>query len=250
MTRTTIPDLGRIELSHKRGTFCPHRSFLPPAAGTNRARAVLAAERREPCPSKFVCGKIAVNNLKRPFVVGSVVLLCLGLCAAQDPASQGFTRILGIDADISTVRLLPAKLDGVEGIVAQFRGSEDLHYYATSDSAPFPGFELKVIASSDQLAFGEPLFPQPADFRDPLSGERLDVFEGNFDVFIPFNGQPDPTKPLDVKVTVSGQACTHEACTPPTTKGLVLSFTPGPAAPWTTITADLTPRTGSTTGNG
>lgn len=189
-----------------------------------------------------------MNNLKRPFIVGSVVLLCFGLCAAQDPAPQGFTRILGIDADISAVRLLPAKLDGLEGIVAQFRGSEDLHYYATMDSAPVPGFELTVIASSDQVAFGEPLFPQPADFRDPLSGERLDVFEGNFDVFIPFKGQPDPTKPLDVKVTVSGQACTNEACTPPTKKGLVLSFTPGPAAPWTTITADLTPRTGGTTG--
>ncbi|MCH8193519.1 MAG: thioredoxin family protein [Planctomycetes bacterium] len=174
---------------------------------------------------------------KLSIVMGSALVLCLGICAGQEAALDGFTEIIRIGTDSSAARLQPAKQGDIEGVVVRFRGSEKLHYYATSDSAPVPGFELKVISSSDQVAFDDPVFPAPHTIKDPLGDGQLDVFEGDFHVFVPFAGdKPNPATPLHIEVVVSGQGCTDTMCSRHQTRQLKLDFTPA-TAQWTILTA-------------
>ncbi len=173
--------------------------------------------------------------------MGSALVLCLGICAGQEAALDGYTEIISVGTDSSAARVLPAKQGDIEGVVVQFRGSEKLHYYATSDSAPLPGFELKVSLSSDQVAFEDPVFPTPHTIKDPLGDGQLDVFEGDFHVFVPFAGdKPNPSTPLHIEAVVSGQGCTDTVCSRPESRQLSLDFTPA-VADWTILAAAEAP---------
>lgn len=172
--------------------------------------------------------------------MSSALVLCLGTCLAQDTTPERFTEIIRVGTDYSSARLQPAKLGETAGITVEFQGSEALHYYATSDSET--RIELTVEVTNDQQLFAEPQFPRPVSYRESFSGELLDVFQGDFNVFIPFKDTPYPTTRVDAKVTIAGQACTNEVCTPPTSKNLTLSFTPGPTTQWNTLRAQFAPR--------
>jgi len=122
--------------------------------------------------------------------------------------------------EASSARLEPARMGETPGIAVIFEGTDDLHYYASADTAP-AGYRLKVKAKSDVFTFGDVVYPQWDTFFDKALGKEIEVYSGNFTVFIPIvavatKADTGPAiEPVDIEVKVSGIACTSTLCLPP-----------------------------------
>jgi thiol:disulfide interchange protein len=134
------------------------------------------------------------------------------------PPDRGTIELVRSGQESSTVRIEPAILDSNTVIAVIFKGSDDLHYYARSATAPADGLNLKIQVTSDDFAFGEIIFPKWHFFTDPL-GSKIEVYEGNFTIVIPITKFKTPAKKVssggDVEVKISGIACTSKVCLPP-----------------------------------
>ncbi len=116
--------------------------------------------------------------------------------------------------DYSNVRIEPARRGGTPGLAFVFSGTHDLHYYAKPDTAPDPELVLTISPTSESLEFGQPVFPEWEVFRDP-TGLEVEVFAGDFTVFIPITSAKPDTTTAEVNVTISGITCTSSSCLPP-----------------------------------
>ncbi len=125
------------------------------------------------------------------------------------------------EQESSSVRIEPARMGQQDGIAIVFTGTHDLHYYANPQTATAPGFELKVGAKSDEFDFGEIVFPEWKIFTDPF-GTKVEVYAGDFTVFVPITAATEPTAVVqgDVEVLITGQACTSTICLLPFEKTL------------------------------
>jgi thiol:disulfide interchange protein len=123
--------------------------------------------------------------------------------------------------EFSTVHFEPARMDAHFGLAAIFEGTDDLHYYAKSETAPAPGYELKVKAKSDYFEFGDAIFPKWEIITDPV-GNKVEVYAGNFTVFVPITSAKETAEQVtaDVEVTITGITCTSKLCLPPFEKTL------------------------------
>ncbi|MHC5083398.1 MAG: protein-disulfide reductase DsbD family protein [Planctomycetota bacterium] len=141
------------------------------------------------------------------------IVLLLALTTLITPA-VGDIEVTKYKYEVSTVTIEPAGADQ-PGINVVFKGTGDLHYYATPTAAPAPGMELKISAQGQGLTFGEAVFPKYEFFNDPAKG-KIEVYVGDFSVYIPM------TKPAaeqgQIIVTIDGIACTTKLCLPPFTK--------------------------------
>jgi thiol:disulfide interchange protein len=161
----------------------------------------------------------------------------VGVCgaAAQDANESGATgsaNTAGVEMarsgdQVSSARMEPAQTDSQKGIAVIFEGTDDLHYYAKSQTAPAPGLQLKVQAESEDFSFGEAVFPQWHFFTDPL-GKKIEVYEGDFTVFVPITAVQGPADEqigeAQVRVKISGIACTSKICLPPFEKTLAATI--------------------------
>jgi thiol:disulfide interchange protein len=127
--------------------------------------------------------------------------------------------------ETSSARLAHARMDDKPGIAVIFEGTDDLHYYAKAESAP-AGYSLKVEPKSDVFGFGDVVFPKWTTFFDKALNKGIEVYSGNFTVFVPVTENAAKTKtPLaveltDVEVKITGIACTSKICLPPFEKNL------------------------------
>ena len=137
--------------------------------------------------------------------------------AANPPEPRAdATRIVQHEDEVSYVHLKPARRDDQPGLAVVFEGTDDLHYYARSETAPAPGLQLKVSAEADGIEFGEAIFPDWEPFRDAL-GQDVEVYVGDFVVFVPIltDSLADAQGSVDVTVKIAGIACTSMLCLPP-----------------------------------
>ncbi len=135
-----------------------------------------------------------------------------------------YVELASSEQEVSTARIEPVQMGSKAGIAVIFEGTDDLHYYAKSETAPAEGLELKIKANSDYFSFGEAVFPQWHLFTDPL-GSKIEVYEGNFTVFVPIkearvSGQTTVINKGDIEVKITGIACTSKVCLPPFEKTL------------------------------
>jgi len=135
-------------------------------------------------------------------------------------------------------------MDSKTGIAVIFEGTDDLHYYAKAKTAPAPGLELKVQAESDDFTFGEIIFPKWHLFTDPLNN-KIEVYEGNFTIFIPITTVKTPTKTAvidkgDIEVKIAGIACTSKICLPPFEKILQTKIDWSGRSSWKNISSTET----------
>jgi thiol:disulfide interchange protein len=168
---------------------------------------------------------------KAAAILWTVLLVAVNTCAqtAGEPNSSSpnvSTNIIGASVEIarsgdevSSARLVPARMGETHGIAVIFEGTDDLHYYAKAETAPAVGVELKVEATSDDFGFGKAVFPKWGIFVDSL-GNKVEVYAGHFTVFVPIISVGDPTKTTvieagDIEVKISGVACTSKICLPP-----------------------------------
>ncbi|MHC4644513.1 MAG: protein-disulfide reductase DsbD family protein [Planctomycetota bacterium] len=143
---------------------------------------------------------------------------------ANKPSSSRTVELVRYEKDYSSARVEPARMGPRPGVAVVFEGTPDMHYYAKPETAPAAGLELKVEAESDEFDFGRPIFPKWGIFSDPL-GQKVEVYVGRFTVFFPIEAVKAPTKTTtiekgDVRVRISGIACTSMVCLQPFEKTL------------------------------
>jgi thiol:disulfide interchange protein DsbD len=132
-------------------------------------------------------------------------------------------------------------MDDKFGVAVVFEGTDDLHYYAKSETAPAEGLELKVQATSEYFDFGEAVFPKWHLFTDSL-GEKIEVYEGNFTVFVPITSFKAPAETEisegDIEVKITGIACTSKICLPPFEQTLKTGIDWSQRDSWTKISLE------------
>jgi len=148
--------------------------------------------------------------MKKLALTISFVAVVLVVSAGQS-WGQGI-EIARYEQEFSSVRLEPVRLDGRPGIALFFEGSEDLHYYARAETAPWAGAELTIKPESGQFDFGEAISSKWSVFVDPL-GNKVEVYAGAFTVFLPIKGAKETAEPIaagpgEIEVAISGVACT------------------------------------------
>ncbi|MGD0785115.1 MAG: cytochrome c biogenesis protein CcdA [Sedimentisphaerales bacterium] len=104
----------------------------------------------------------------------------------------------------------PVKPDSNGAIQISFSMAKDWHFYADEKTAP-EGMELKVTAQGQGLVFANAVFPKGELYSDKVTGKKLAVFSGKFNVYIPFK---TGTTSSDVKITIKGLACSEQLCKP------------------------------------
>jgi hypothetical protein len=171
-------------------------------------------------------------NAKKHILVCAVIVAILGSAAIGAGATDPI-EIAQHEGERSTAHLEAARLDGRAGLAVVFTGTDDLHYYAKSESAPAPGFNLKVAARAPGVAFAEPVFPKWKPFYDPGQEKEIEVYVGDFTVFVPF--ETLPRQRVEVTVELTGLACTSQLCLPPFTKELTATIDPAGADSWRTL---------------
>ncbi len=130
----------------------------------------------------------------------------------------------------------PVMLEGSPAVAVVFEGSGDMHYYATADSAPSPGLELKISAKADGLAFKDAISPKPKPFFDPGQEKNIEVYVGDFESLVPMENPP-PAGVFDAEITITGVACTSRVCLTPFTKKLSARIDFSKSAGWRKIEA-------------
>ncbi len=166
--------------------------------------------------------------------------LCVVVFAAAAPAgSENALDIVRNEDQFSRAHLEPARLEDRPGIAVVFEGSEDLHYYARSEAAPAPGYNLKIAASAAGATFGEPVYPRWKTFHDNAQEKDVEVYVGDFTVFVPLTNRP--SQPVEVTVTIRGIACTSRLCLPPFVRTLTTKLDPGTMDSWPPITLAAAP---------
>lgn len=110
---------------------------------------------------------------------------------------------------------------GAESAVAlKFDLTEGWHFYSSPENAP-GGMNLTVTPEADvnAIEFGEPVFPDSHRYFDKISGKEIDVFSGEFRIFVPFKVASDVTLEENVKArltfTVEGAVCSENQCRMP-----------------------------------
>jgi len=165
-----------------------------------------------------------------------VVCAALGGALAQGSDVPGATEIVRFEQEHSSAHLEPARLEGRPGIAVVFEGTEDLHYYARPETAPAPDLELKITAASDSLEFGPTVLP-PWDLFDDPTGQRIQVYVGDFTAFIPIREESISKGQNEAVVTVqiTGIACTSKLCLPPFENTLTTTVHLADMAVWPSI---------------
>ncbi len=144
--------------------------------------------------------------------------------------------IVKYETEYSGATVEPVRRDGRSGLAVVFQGTSDLHYYARAETAPTPGLQLKVEAESTNLKFGPAVFPAWQVIRDP-AGKRVEVYEGDFTVFLPMIEGSLANAPREAPITVrvAGIACTSKLCLAPFEKTLTTTIDPTGHASWRVI---------------
>jgi thiol:disulfide interchange protein len=152
--------------------------------------------------------------------------------------------IAGVEGEHSRAHVEPARLADQPGLAVVFEGTPDLHYYADEKTAPAPGMQLKVKATSDSLGFGQAVFPKWGLFDDPAIG-KINVYVGNFTVFVPIlkESLDRAGREAPVTVQVAGIACTSKLCLPPFDKTLTATICLDDIGSWKQVSFDATQAT-------
>jgi thiol:disulfide interchange protein DsbD len=187
---------------------------------------------------------------------GTKHALVFAVCAALGgPASlawseeaPGATEIVRFEFEQSSAHLTPAQMEGRPGIAVVFEGTEDLHYYARPETAPAPGLELKIAATSADLQFGAAVLPAWTLFDD-ATGQQIQVYVGDFTAFVPIREESlsAAKKEAVATVQITGIACTSALCLPPFEKTLTTTLNLAEITTWPAVSIG-TPQTDAPAG--
>jgi len=176
------------------------------------------------------------NTLTLWIICGFAITCCYTDTQAASPNSKNTADIVTSSVELARyenefsnvrIRIEPALVGSKPGLAFIFEGTDDLHYYAKSETAPATGFELKIRAKSEDFEFGKTISPKWKIFQDP-TGSKVEVYSGNFTVFVPIKTVKALPKTSEIvtsniEVKISGIACTSMVCLPPFEKTLQIT---------------------------
>ena len=166
---------------------------------------------------------------KNSLSVCAAWLLCISAVVSgakgRDANDPGAVELARHETELSSAYIEPVRAGQQDGIAVVFTGTRDLHYYARPETAAAPGYELQVVAKSDDLEFGGAVFPKWEMLTDS-AGQQVEVYAGDFTVFVPITAAAEQatTRQSDVEVLIKGQACTSKICLMPFEKTLQASI--------------------------
>jgi thiol:disulfide interchange protein len=110
--------------------------------------------------------------------------------------------------------------NSVSALAVRFEAAKGWHFYADEKTAPGGmNLKLKPSAEKDFVIFSAPIFPKPHSYIDKNLNEKLEVFSGEFTVFLPFKVSKiiAGNKPvnINVKIGVEGAVCSDVQCRVP-----------------------------------
>lgn len=183
-----------------------------------------------------------MKGMKRVLFFGVCALMGASLSPGRGASVPEATEIVRFELEESSAHLTPARWEGRPGIAVVFRGTDDLHYYAKSETAPAPGMQLKIGATSRDVKFGGAVLPEWTLFEDSL-GQQIEVYVGDFTAFVPLREESLPVDKKEIAVTVeiTGIACTSSLCLPPFEKTLHTTLDLAGIATWPSVSIG-TPR--------
>jgi len=155
---------------------------------------------------------IAEMNATKQILVCAVFIACFGVSALGATGAEAL-EMARVESEYSNVHLEVARVDDQPRLAVVFTGTDDLHYYAKPETAPAPGFNLKVRPSAEGVTFGDPVFPEWGQFYDLAQEKNVEVYVGDFEIVVPLLS--GPTEALTIEVQVTGMACTSQLCLPP-----------------------------------
>ncbi len=157
-------------------------------------------------------------------------LLFLACAPARSAPGGDLIPIYEYEAEHSGVRVYTDHRVGHKGLTVEFVGTEDLHYYASEDTAPAPGLNLKISAEAEGISFGPTIFPDQKTIRDPALEKDIRVYAGNFKVFLPALSGMNQSSIGQIAVHLSGIACTSQLCLMPFGKTLIVQLAANPTS--------------------
>ena len=151
------------------------------------------------------------------------ILVCAVFAALLSPTvlGTGMARTIEmarVDSEYSQLQLQVRQVDVQTGLAVVFTGTDDLHYYARSETAAAPGYDLRVRALAEGVTFGDAVFPDWKQFYDLGQEKNVEVYVGDFEILLPLLSKP--SGPLAVELQITGMACTSQLCLPPFEKTL------------------------------
>lgn len=105
-------------------------------------------------------------------------------------------------------------VDSSSVLKLHFKLKDEWHLYASKETAP-GGMNLKLTPQENEaIIFSQPLLPEPQKYLDELSGKQIDVFSGEFDVYIPFkvSDKAANKEAIGLQVVVDGSTCSDMQC--------------------------------------
>ena len=155
---------------------------------------------------------------KRKGVSVSAVVLLAGVffaaanAADEQPPRPESTKIdivaISVQQQYETIR--PGRNSA---LAVHFALKDKWHFYASAETAPGQ-MNLKIKTEAEGLTFQKPIFPASEKYYDKATKTNLDVFSGDFNVYVPFktaatNGQKQQT---DMKIDIEGAVCSDILC--------------------------------------
>ncbi len=169
----------------------------------------------------------------------AAVILCLilvsavnGLAAQQDGSIiKNDVVIISLEQQYEAV-----KPGGKSALAIHFEPKQGWHFYASAKTAP-GGMNLQIKPSAetkDIITFSEPVFPSYHLYFDKTLNERIEVFSGEFTVYLPLQvGEPCTTgvvTNIGVKIGIEGAVCSNVQCRVPDFGKLITNIKISPEA--------------------
>jgi thiol:disulfide interchange protein len=111
--------------------------------------------------------------------------------------------------------------DSNSALAFHFEMKKSWHFYASAETAP-GGMNLKIkpsVETKDVITFSQPIFPSSHSYFDKTLNEKIEVFSGNFTVFLPFHvGEPRTAgtyTDIDIEIGIEGAVCSDVQCRVP-----------------------------------
>jgi thiol:disulfide interchange protein len=171
----------------------------------------------------------------------AVFLVVLSIISsAVSPAFCASERIVAEHVAITAERQFPAVRPETSSAVAiHFETGRDWHFYASSKTAPAnANLKISVASSKNFVKFYELVFPESEIYTDKSIGEKVEVFTGQFVVYIPFTVDKidlsqNKTADAEITVNIDGAMCSGDKCIMPKFEPLVVIVKIIPDAPMT-----------------
>ena len=147
------------------------------------------------------------------------LFLILGGCFSLSAAEQGeiATEIVEISAEQQHQFVAPGDKSA---IALNFKLSQEWHFYASPENAP-GGMNLEIYPQADvnRVEFGQIVFPASHKYLDKISGKEVDVFSGDFSVYVSFKVAEEivtgENGEVNLEFEIEGAVCSENQCRMP-----------------------------------